>query len=120
MAVFTAIALIRRPSPGPRQPPLRFRLRHVPVMFKLRLTLTITTSLSESHLISRGGGQLALGAGQNLAARTGVQILNGVSFFGQHLNGGILVDGDGAAGNEDLLGGTVLLVHGDDSGLQDS
>ena len=34
-----------------------------------------------------------------------------------YLHGAVVVDGDGAAGHEELLGGAFLLVHGHNTGL---
>jgi len=42
-----------------------------------------------------------------------------VGFLGQHLDGGVLVDGDGAAGDEELDQFAIVLHHLDDAGLED-
>ena len=75
------------------------------------------SSCTITYLI-RGRCNLRLGLGNNVLGSSSIKILHLVDLLGQDLHRGVLVDGDGAGGDEELLGGSVLLVHGDHAGLQ--
>ena len=70
-----------------------------------------------SHLVS-SGADFSLSLGQDVPGGRSVNVLHRVSLLGKDLDRGVLVDGHGARGDEDLLDSAVLLIDGDHSGLQ--
>ena len=75
------------------------------------------SSCTITYLI-RGRCNLRLGLGHNVLGSSSIKILHLVDLLGQDLHRGVLVDGDGAGGDEELLDGAILLVDRDDSGLE--
>ena len=47
----------------------------------------------------------------HLFCRSRVEVLDGVRLLCEDLDGAVVVDGDGARGDEKLLGGALLLEH---------
>ena len=54
---------------------------------------------------------LALLCTPHLFRRSRVEVLDGMRLLGEDLYGAVVVDGDGAGGDEELLGGALLLEH---------
>ena len=52
----------------------------------------------------------------HLLGRSRVEGLDGVGLLREDLNGAVVVDGDGPGGDEELLGGALLLEHGHHAG----